>query len=25
VLEALAGMAWRKRNAAGGQPGLPGS
>ena len=25
VLEALAGMAWRKRRAAGGQPGLPGS
>jgi arginase family enzyme len=25
VLEALAGMAWRKRQAAGGQPGLPGS
>jgi agmatinase len=25
VLEALAGMAWRKRQAAGGQPGLPGA
>jgi agmatinase len=23
VLEALAGMAWRKQQAAGGQPGLP--
>jgi agmatinase len=25
VLEALAGMAWRKRQAAGGRPGLPGA
>jgi agmatinase len=25
VLEALAGMAWRKRAAAGGSPGIPGS
>jgi agmatinase len=24
VLEVLAGMAWRKRQAAGGAPGLPG-
>jgi agmatinase len=23
VLEALAGMAWRKQQAAGGRPGLP--
>ncbi|HET6664192.1 MAG TPA: arginase family protein, partial [Acidimicrobiales bacterium] len=25
VLEALAGMAWRKRQVAGGEPGLPGA
>ena len=25
VMEALAGMAWRKREAAGGEAGLPGS
>jgi hypothetical protein len=24
VLEALAGLAWRKRQTAGGEPGLPG-
>lgn len=24
VMEALAGLAWRRREAAGGQPGLPG-